>query len=133
MATPENLPQFVAEYLKRHFPKIYKTQEGIAASRIYGRKAVRADNGKPRSRSGALMAALQAAPASINAGTSGIEAFLSYPYYIRFLDMKRFGNNKIYNRPIWGILYKQTFVDLKFDLAAWLRESTASDIRQSYQ
>lgn len=133
MASPENLPQFVAEYLKRHFPRIYQNQQGIAASRIYGRKALRADNDRPRSRSGALMAALQAAPTSVSVSASGVEAFLSYPYYIRFLDMKRFGNHKIYNRPIWGMLYKQTFVDLKFDLAAWLRSSLTADLSESYQ
>lgn len=134
MLTIENLPQFVANYLRsRSFPRILQTQAGIALSGIYSRPALRIDNNKPRSRSGELMDALQSSPWTISPSSVGVEARLFYPYYIRFLDMKRLGNHKIYNRPIWGILYKQTFIDIKYDLREWMRATLLENFNECYQ
>ncbi len=47
--------------------------------------------------------------------------------------MKRLGNYRIYNRPVWGILYKETFNDIRFEFSAWLRKNLADSIRESYQ
>jgi hypothetical protein len=33
---------------------------------------------------------------------------------LRFLDMKKLGNMKIYNRLVWGILYGETRVELMY-------------------
>jgi hypothetical protein len=33
---------------------------------------------------------------------------------LRFLDMKKFGNMKIYNRLVWGILYGETKAELSY-------------------
>ncbi len=133
MDSLENLPQFVANYLRRRsFPRIYGEQKGIAQSRIYSRPAKRIDNNRPRSRSGVLMESLQSAPTTISTGAVGVEASMFYPYYIRFLDMKRLGNHKIYNRPIWGILYRQTFNDIKYDLQDWLRRNMFADFSEIY-
>ena len=55
------------------------------------------------------------------------------PTYLRLLDRKRLGNYRIYNRPVWGILYKETFNDIRFEFSAWLRKNLADSIRESYQ
>ena len=58
----------------------------------------------------------------ISADGPGIKAETTLPTYIRFLDMKRLGNWKIYNRQIWGILYKETLNNTKYEYRDWLKE-----------
>jgi hypothetical protein len=33
---------------------------------------------------------------------------------MRFLDMKHFGNHKIYNKQVFGILYKNALRDIRY-------------------
>lgn len=105
--------QYFKEYLQKGFLRIFEEQRRIAAAKIYSRKSA-------RSRSGALMNALRSPSWSISTAGAGVEARVDYPTYLRFLDMKRLGNYKIYNRPVWGILYKETFRDLKYEFRDWL-------------
>ncbi len=132
MDDPDKIAKYFTEYVNRGFRRIYEEQRRIAAAKIYGKQAYRTD-GTPRSRSGRLQQALASPTFSITGSGSGISAKAQYPTYLRFLDMKRLGNYRIYNRPVWGILYKETFNDIRFEFSAWLRKNLADSIRESYQ
>ncbi len=132
MDDPDKIAKYFTEYVNRGFRRIYEEQRRIAAAKIYGKQAYRTD-GTPRSRSGRLQQALASPTFSITGSGSGISTKAQYPTYLRFLDMKRLGNYRIYNRPVWGILYKETFNDIRFEFSAWLRKNLADSIRESYQ
>lgn len=132
MDDPDQIAKYFTEYVNRGFRRIFEEQRRIAADKIYGKQAYRTD-GTPRSRSGRLQQALASPTFSITGSGSGISAKAQYPTYLRFLDMKRLGNYRIYNRPVWGILYKETFNDIRFEFSAWLRKNLADSIRESYQ
>lgn len=132
MNDPDQIAKYFTEYVNRGFRRIFDEQRRIAAAKIYGKQAYRTD-GTPRSRSGRLQQALASPTFSITGSGSGISAKAQYPTYLRFLDMKRLGNYRIYNRPVWGILYKETFNDIRFEFSAWLRKNLADSIRESYQ
>lgn len=132
MDDPDKIAKYFTEYVNRGFRRIFEEQRRIAAAKIYGKQAYRTD-GTPRSRSGRLQQALASPTFSITSTGSGISAKAQYPTYLRFLDMKRLGNYRIYNRPVWGILYKETFNDIRFEFSAWLRKNLADSIRESYQ
>lgn len=128
----DQIAKYFAEYVNRGFRRIFEEQRRIAAAKIYGKQAYRTD-GTPRSRSGRLQQALASPTFSITGSGSSISAKAQYPTYLRFLDMKRLGNYRIYNRTVWGILYKETFNDIRFEFSAWLRKNLADSIRESYQ
>lgn len=132
MDDPDKVAKYFTEYVNRGFRRIFEEQRRIAAAKIYGKQAYRTD-GTPRSRSGRLQQALASPTFSITGSGSGISAKAQYPTYLRFLDMKRLGNYRIYNRTVWGILYKETFNDIRFEFSAWLRKNLADSIRESYQ
>lgn len=132
MADTDKITQYFTEYVNRGFRKIFDEQRRIAAAKIYGKQAYRTD-GTPRSRSGRLQQALASPSFSITGSGAGISAMAEYPTYLRFLDMKRLGNYRIYNRPIWGILYKETFRDIRFEFSDWQRKNIAASIRESFQ
>lgn len=132
MDDPDQIAKYFTEYVNRGFRRIFEEQRRIAAAKIYGKQAYRTD-GTPRSRSGRLQQALASPTFSITGSGSGISAKAQYPTYLRFLDMKRLGNYRIYNRPVWGILYKETFNDIRFEFSAWLSKNLADSIRESYQ
>jgi hypothetical protein len=128
---PDVVFKYFREYLNRGFRKIFAEQKSIAATKIYGHDAYRSD-GRKRSRSGRLQQALESAQYSFTGGGSSISAIVKYPTYIRFLDMKRIGNYRIYNRPIWGILYKETFRDIRYEFSDWLAKFVKKSIEESY-
>lgn len=129
--------QFIHREITRGLRDIYAAQRNIASSRIYQEghdRKVRQGSGRTvRGRSLALMAALTHPSDTVWSGTLSVHALLKYPLYIRFLDMKRHGNFKIYNRQIWGILYKETFQNIRYGFADWLREQLREDLRQCFQ
>lgn len=128
MSQPDsNQLQFIREELLKGVQKIYAEQRSIAANRIYGRRATGA---KPPT--GNLMRCLSASDASTSTGMLGVYSTLNYPVYIRFLDMKRNGNLKIYNRPIWGIMYKEVFSNIRYGFGEWLKEYVKRNIEESY-
>lgn len=129
---PDILSKYFADYVRKGFNSIFQEQRRIAQSKIYSKQAYNT-NGSPRSRSGCLQAALSSPSLSMTGAGSSLSAAVSYPTYIRFLDMKRLGNYKIYNRPIWGILYKQTFRDLKYEFGDWLKKFTQDSLTHALQ
>lgn len=131
MDDPDKITKYFSEYINRGFRRIFDEQRRIAASKIYGKQAYRSD-GKPRSRSGRLQQALASPSFLISGSGASITAKAEYPTYIRFLDMKRLGNYRIYNRPIWGILYKETFRDLRYEYSDWLKNFVQKSLADSF-
>jgi hypothetical protein len=129
---PDKIAKYFAEHIRRGFRKIFEEQRHIAANKIYGKQAYRTD-GTKRSRSGRLQQALESPTLLLDGGGSSLSASAKYPAYIRFLDMKRLGNYRIYNRPIWGILYRETLQDIRYEYGSWLRSFTTAVIKECYQ
>lgn len=78
-------------------------------------------------RSGMIMQALSQSPRIDQIG-DGVRTELTYPMYIRFVDMKKYGNYRIYNRPIWGTLYGDTIKELKYGFREWLRTNMTENL-----
>lgn len=129
---PDLVSKYFTEYIRRGFRNIFEEQRRIAANKIYGKQAYRTD-GTKRSRSGRLQKALESPTLILDGSGSSLSAAVKYPTYLRFLDMKRLGNYRIYNRPIWGILYKQTFRDIRFEFRSWLENLVHNSISNSFQ
>lgn len=129
---PDIISKYFAEYVRKGFNKIFEEQRRIAASSIYSKQAYFID-GRPRSRSGRLQKALENPTYFLSGTGSSLSASIEYPSYLRFLDMKRLGNHRIYNRPIWGILYKQTFNEIRYEFRSWLKNLVYNALSNSYQ
>lgn len=127
---------YFKELLQKGIRDIFEAQRLIANKRIYqkGHERIREkrEGHTMRSRSGALMAALTSPEYLLSNDGDGVHAEMGYPLYIRFLDMKRLGNWKVYNRQLWGILYKETFVKMRFGFSEWLEEFTRKTLTQSF-
>lgn len=128
---PDILGKYFEDYLRKGFNRIFEEQRLIAANQIYSSQAYRTD-GTLRSRSGRLQAALASPSLSMTGSGASLRAVVNYPLYIRFLDMKRLGNYRIYNRPIWGILYKETFRNLKYEFSDWLWQFTHDTLNNTF-
>lgn len=121
--------QFVHQQLLKGIRDIFSAQRDIAQTKIYSSSTSRSG----RTRSGNLMRALQSGNFQISQGNGGVYAHIDYPIYIRFLDMKSHGNYKIYNRPIWGILYKQTLQNIRYEFRDWVRQFVNDSLSESFK
>ena len=124
--------QFIDEILKEGIKNVFYAQRLIADNRY--QQGDRQKSGKPiQGRSGQLRRSLVSPDYLISRDGNGVRAKLNYPIQIRFVDMKRLGNWKIYNRQLWGILYKETFVKMRYAFYGWLYEFTKRVVAQSYE
>jgi hypothetical protein len=125
METDSLKTQYFMQYIRKGVHDIFAAQKQIATSRIYQvghERTIKQGSGSTiKGRSGALMNALNSPNYLITPDGQGVRTQITYPLYIRFLDMKRHGNYKIYNRQIWGIMYKETFVNIKYEYGDWLK------------
>lgn len=85
------LGDIMRQQITRGVEKVFRVQAGIA-------------QGKPLRRTGRLIGALTAPDFTVNVEGQGVVTTAEIPLYIRFLDMKSKGNNKIYNRVVFGVM-----------------------------
>ncbi len=85
------LGDLMRQQITRGVEKVFRTQAGIAQA-------------KPLRRTGNLINVLSAPKYSVNINGEEVVTTSDIPLYIRFLDMKSKGNNKIYNRVIYGVM-----------------------------
>lgn len=115
--------RYFREQIEKGIRDVFAAQREIADERIYPRvdrwKRVSRSGRTYGGRSGALRDALANPKYMVDVG-DGVKAESTVPKYIRFLDMKRYGNHRIYNRPVWGILYNQTMQNIKYEFRDWL-------------
>lgn len=103
---------FFRRTLEQDLKTVLQRQAAIAEERIY-----RDGN---RRQTGRLRAFL--ASGEVTIGTNPVRIRVDYPIYIRFLDMRRNGNHRIYNRPLWGMIYRETLPELRYGLTEEIRE-----------
>jgi hypothetical protein len=98
--------QFIAQTVRRNADEVRRIQlERLGAAGERLREKFDID---------AVIASVQGNPMTVS--ESGEEFIFSQKIIrqLRFLDMKKLGNMKIYNRLVWGILYGETAKDLMY-------------------
>lgn len=122
--------KFVHDTLHQGISKIYATQESVVRSNY-------------QIRSGRLLTSLS--KHSSNTSTSGesLTIFVRILPYLRFLDMAyRLRNDRIakhkrrnlalYNRVVWGVLYHETFPQLRFGFTDEVRRNIHDQLQRSF-
>jgi hypothetical protein len=109
--------QFVIQVLERDVRNIYNAQLAIAKQNIYieGKqlKVKKRRGAKIGVRSGSLLKSLENADYLIQAQGEKFIVSAGIVKHMRFIDMKKFGNRKIYNHQVWGILYNNALRDIR--------------------
>ena len=127
--------QFVVEMLNRDVQNIFKAQQLIAEQNIrYEKRDLKEKRGKKRigKRSGALLNAVQNPKFNI-VGVDGrfqVQAYV--PLHMRFLDMRKKGNWKIYNRQIFGILYRNSYWDIQFGYGEQIHDVIGEQLNKAF-
>lgn len=126
---------YFKEMLQQGIEKIFASQRLIANSRIgqSDTTGIRGKRGSMQSRSGMLMEALNNPKYLISNRGDGVHAELTYPLYIRFVDMRHKENWQIYNRQLWGILYRDTFVKMRYGFQQWLQKYLHNNLTEAYK
>ena len=115
--------QYFRTQLEKGIRDIFEAQRAIATERIaQGGTNRRTGRSIDEGRAARLMDALNHPKYLISSGGEGIRLENTLPIDIRFLDMKRIANWKIYNRQIWGILYRETLQNIKYEFRDWLEK-----------
>lgn len=126
--------QFVHQEILKGIRDIFSAQRNVAQRRIYQegkeRRTKHGTGNTVRGRSGYLMKSLENPAFNVWKGELGNHAHFDYPIYIRFLDMKKHGNFKIYNRQIWGILYGETFRNIRYEFNQEVRDWVDKHLRE---
>jgi hypothetical protein len=55
------------------------------------------------------------------------------PKQLRFLDMKKFGNLRIYNKKVWGYIYGEIAGELMYGLSEEIRKGIRKELEQAFQ
>lgn len=85
------LGELMRQQMTRGAEKVFRTQAAIAQE-------------KPLRKTGRLIEALTTPSFTVNMEGQSVVTTADIPLYIRFLDMKSKGNNKIYNRVVFGVM-----------------------------
>lgn len=108
--------------LQKGVRAVFASQAQAARSNIYDD----ADSGL----SGRLRDALESPRISTTTAGEGLQIMSEIPEYARFIDMKNHGNRDVYNRHIWGILYRETLGDIRHEFREWVEQNYGDQIRK---
>lgn len=123
--------KFIADVMSQGINKIYETQENVVRTYL-------------NTRSGDLVTHLQRRPfTSQNSDNKQVYYMRIFPY-LRFLDINyRRGSDRIsrhirsnlalYNRVVWGVLYHETFPEIKYGYTQEIRSSIRQELEQALQ
>jgi hypothetical protein len=134
----ENMSQadFIRAVLERDAKNIYKAQQLIVSERIYLKgkdlKATRRRKGIQR-RTGRLEDSVSHPDYIIQSQGEEFKLALNYPLYIRFLDMRKKGNWRIYRHPIWGIINNHTIPDLKYKYGEAIADKMGNLLKGAFE
>ena len=129
--------EFVVQVLNRDVRNIYKAHQLIAEKniRLQGAdlKVKKRQGSRMGSRSGHLLESLQNPNYSVVTmyGQFQVQAYI--PLYLLFFDMKHLGNWMIYNRQVWGILYNNSRVDIKYGYGDQIRDILGDSLRRAFE
>lgn len=130
MVTDEMIKkQFVHQTLEKGILKIYSTQENVVRNNL-------------QRRTGRLMTVLSAHQFESQETQTSQKVFVRLLPYLRFLDMQyRARNDRIakfkrrnlalYNRVVWGVLYHETFPELRFGFTNEVRDGIRKMLEKS--
>lgn len=123
--------KFIADVMSQGINKIYETQENVVRTYL-------------NTRSGDLVAHLQRRPFT-SQGTDNNQVYYMRIFpYLRFLDINyRRGSDRIsrhirsnlalYNRVVWGVLYHETFPEIKYGYTQEIRSSIRQKLEQALE
>lgn len=123
--------KFIADVMSQGINKIYETQENVVRTYL-------------NTRSGNLVAHLQRRPFT-SQGTDNNQVYYMRIFpYLRFLDINyRRGSDRIsrhirsnlalYNRVVWGVLYHETFPEIKYGYTQEIRSSIRRELEQALE
>ena len=75
---------------------------------------------------------LNSAPASIVSTATGAISLQEMPITLRFLDMKKKGDWRIYNAQLWGILYNNSLRRIRYETGEAISEQTAKLLQDTF-
>ena len=128
---------FVTEILKRDMENIRKAQLNIATKNEYveGKELkTRKRRGKTIADSNAgIVESLRNANYTIIATGSSFRIEADVLKKLRFYDMKHLGNWRIYNRQVWGILYNNALIDIKYRYGQKIRDVLGEALNDAFK
>lgn len=116
--------EYFLSQLEKGVREVFARQAQSAQSNIYS-----SGNDQEESRSGALREALEEAKYAITTVGQGLQLIATLPEYTRFVDMKAHGNREIYNRQLFGTLYRETMQDIKYEFLEWVKKNYGAGLR----
>lgn len=122
--------QFVHQTLKEGIMRIYNTQEEVVRNNL-------------QERTGKLMTVISAHQFESEETQTSQKVFVRILPYLRFLDMQyRTRNDRIaktkrsnlalYNRVVWGVLYRETFPELRSGFTNEVRQGIRKMLENSF-
>lgn len=123
--------RFIDGVVARDIRQIYQTQEEVVKTYL-------------QVRSGNLTNLISSAPFSSEGTTARPVYYIRLLPYLRFLDIHyRTGNDRIskhirknlalYNRVVWGVLYRETFPAIRYGLTEDIRREIINELTSTYQ
>ncbi len=121
--------RFVHDTMSQGINLIFETQERVVRTHL-------------QTRSGNLLAHLQRRPFSSQESGAKVQYFIRIFPYLRYLDIAyRKGNDRIskhirrnlalYNRTVWGVLYRETFPELRYGFNDEIRRSIRKELEDA--
>ena len=101
---------FLQQVLDYGIRKIYDRQLSIATQRSMERRLNERRNYVSAGEQ--IIGSLRQRLTQLQVQGSTAELISQIPLVMRFVDMKNYGNWQIYNRQVWGMLYREVFSDL---------------------
>ena len=131
MVTDEMIrKQFVHQTLSQGIGKIYQTQQNVVGTYL-------------QQRSGQLQSHLMRRPFNSESADDRTVFYVRILPYLRFLDISyRRGRTDrvsrhirsqlaLYNRVVWGVLYHETFPELRYGFSQQIREGIRQQLEQA--
>lgn len=117
--------EYFLSQLEKGVKDVFARQAQAAQSNIYSH-----GSDIETGRSGALNAALESPKYTITTVGQGLQVIATLPEYGRFVDMKAHGNRAVYNRHLFGQLYRETMQDIKYEFREWVEKNYGIALRE---
>lgn len=117
--------QYFLQHLEKGVQEVFERQSEAARSNIYSR-----GNDREEGRTGELRKALENPRYSVSTVGQGLQIVSTIPEYTRYVDMKKHGARNVYNKHVWGTLYRETLGDIKFSFRSWVRKNYGDALRE---
>lgn len=132
--------QFILQALDRDLANIYAAQRLIAeenkiirvrkTGEKFARKSDRRDGIGVKT--GRLINSLQSPDYIVSQQGEKFVVSASIVLHMRFLDMKKYGNWRIYNAQVWGILYNNALRDIRWNYGYILHDAIGDLLREAF-